>query len=270
MECGMNKNRDNWNDRTPVHEQSEFYDLASFLAGRSSLLSVELDELGDVAGKSMLHLQCHFGQDSLSWARLGARVTGVDFAEEAVKLARSLNDKLGLDARFVCANVYDVPQALPEETFDIVFTSYGVLCWLPDLTRWAEIIYEKLKPGGTFYIAEGHPLADIFEMVDGELRMVYSYFEGEAIVIDIEGTYADRNAKINNSVTYEWAHSLGSIVTALIQAGLRIEFVHEFPFCMYEKFPGLMEKGEDGWWRMKGKEFIPMLFSIRATKPAEA
>jgi SAM-dependent methyltransferase len=154
-------NRLNWNDRTAIHAKSKFYNIDAFWAGKSSLSGLDQAELGDVAGRTLLHLQCHFGKDSLSWARLGARVTGVDFSEEAIAWAKSLNQRLGLDVRFLCSDIYDAKEALQGEQFDIVYTSYGVLCWLPDSTRWAELISTSLKPGGTFYMAELHPLTFI-------------------------------------------------------------------------------------------------------------
>jgi SAM-dependent methyltransferase len=262
-----NENRKNWNDRTTIHEKSTFYDMDTFLTGRSSLLPLEVEELGDISGKSMLHLQCHFGQDSLSWARQGVKVTGVDFSDQAIQLARSLNETLKLDARFVCSDVYDIPKMLPGEQYDIVYTSYGVLCWLPDLQEWANIIYEKLKPGGVFYIAEQHPVADVFEAEQGRLKMAYSYFEEEALRFESDTSYTDSEIKLKNTVSYEWQHPLSEIVNALIGAGLQISFIHEFPYCMYEKYPGCMVQGGDGWWRLKGNESIPMLFSIKTTKP---
>src|SRR5919206_2445351 len=157
----MNKyvesNRSLWDGWTRLHAHSEFYDLAGFKAGRSSLKDIELAEVGDVRGRSLLHLQCHFGQDTLSWARLGAEVTGVDFSTEAIRLARALNEELHIPARFIQSNIYALPDVL-DERFDIVFTSYGVLAWLPDLDAWGEIVARYLKPGGFFYIVENHPL----------------------------------------------------------------------------------------------------------------
>ncbi|WP_204600528.1 class I SAM-dependent methyltransferase [Cohnella boryungensis] len=269
MEMEKNENRKNWDDRTKIHEKSSFYDVQSFLKGRCSLLPLEKQELGDLSGRTMLHLQCHFGQDSLSWARRGVKVTGVDFSEEAIRLARSLNDDLGLDARFVCSDVYAIPEALPDERFDVVYTSYGVLCWLPDLTQWARIIRQKLKPGGLFYIAEQHPVADRYEADEGVLRPCYSYFEDKALRFESDTTYASDGTEppLNHKVTYEWQHPMGKIVTALIEAGLRIVHLHEFPYCMYEKYPGCMVRDEDGWWRLRDEPALPLLFSIKAVNP---
>ena len=155
-------NRTNWDERTPVHAASESYDVEGFKAGRITLHDVERGEMGDVSGKTLLHLQCHFGLDTMSWARLGAKATGVDFSDAAIDLARSLNSELDLDVRFIRSNVYDLPDVLDEQ-FDIVFTSVGVLCWLPDLDKWASVVSHHLKPGGMFYILDGHPLMNVFE-----------------------------------------------------------------------------------------------------------
>lgn len=189
-------NRRNWNERTAIHARSQSYDLAGFRAGRSSLLPIELAEVGDVAGKSLLHLQCHLGVDSLSWARLGARVTGVDFADEALAVARGLNEELGLDTRFLHANLYDLPDLLNEQ-FDIVYTTYGVLCWLHDIPRWAQIAASYVKPGGILYLADFHPLMVAMSdegVVDGAIRLAFPYFPQPEPVYCAPGcTYTDGN-----------------------------------------------------------------------------
>jgi SAM-dependent methyltransferase len=257
-----------WNEWASIHCQSEFYDVAGFRSGKSSLTPLELTELGDVSGKTLLHLQCHFGLDTLSWARLGAKVTGADFSDQAIALARSLSQELGMDAGFVCSDLYTLPQVLTG-TFDIVFTSYGVLVWLPDLERWAQVIAHFLKPGGTFYIAEMHPFAGVFENFQvTELQAAYSYFHSpEPYEVETAGSYADPTAHVGQPVEYEWHHSLADIINALISAGLRIEFLHEFPFCAYAMFP-FMERHEDGWWRLPSDvPVIPLMFSLKAVKP---
>ena len=269
MDAYFRGNLEHWNEVTPIHERSAFYDVRGFKAGKSSLMPIERAELGDVAGKSLLHLQCHFGLDTLSWARLGARVTGVDFSGESVALARSLAEELEIQANFILSNVYDLPSAL-DEKFDIVFTSYGVLCWLPDLERWAQVIAHFLKPGGIFYIVEFHPFACVFngEVDATDLRINYPYFhsvEPTKYEPDGSGTYVNRSATVTTS-TFEWEHSLGDILNSLISAGLKIEFLHEFPYAIERLLP-LMEQGEDRWWRLKeGKDSIPLTFSLMATK----
>ncbi len=264
----MQTNRDRWNELVAIHERSAFYDVPGFKAGKSTLRPLEVQELGNVAGKALLHLQCHFGLDTLSWARRGARVMGVDYSEQAIALARSLGGELKLNADFLCANLYDLPQVLVG-SFDIVFTSYGVLVWLPDLRRWAQVIAHFLKPGGTFYMAELHPFALVFDDRPDvrDWRIRYPYFATrEPMKWQTEGTYADRSAKVEHNVSYEWTHSLSDVLNALIGAGLKIEFVHEFPFCICGILP-FMEQGPDGWWRLKDQEqAIPFTFSVKATK----
>ena len=264
MDKRLQVNRTNWNERTPVHAASDFYDVEGFRAGRITLKDLERREVGDVSGKTLLHLQCHFGMDTMSWARLGANSTGVDFSDAAIDLARSLNDELGLNTRFILSNVYDLPDAL-DELFDIVFTSYGALCWLPDLDKWAAIVHQFLKPGGVFYIAEIHPCIEVFEQSgSGDVRPAHGYFENEFFFEGNEQSYAGTD--LIPSPNYAWAHSLGEIVTALIEAGLVIEFLHEFPFSVYQVFP-VMEKGGDGWWRFpEHNDSFPQLFSIKATR----
>lgn len=268
MDEFMKQNLEHWNEVIPIHHRSEFYDVEGFKAGRCTLMPLEREELGDVSGKSLLHLQCHFGMDTMSWARLGAKVTGVDFSDKAIELARSLSKELAIDANFLRCNIYDLPEVLKGE-FDIVYTSYGVLCWLPDLAEWARIVACFLKPGGTFYIVEGHPINNVFENErdTAELKVSYSYFHSSRPTKwKADGTYADKNAKVT-SPTYEWTHPLGDIITALISAGLKIEFLHEFPYACEDHYP-FMEKAGDGWWRLKGgKETIPLMFSLKATKP---
>nr|WP_238358079.1 class I SAM-dependent methyltransferase [Cohnella zeiphila] len=256
----------NWNDRTAVHAKSAFYGMDDFLAGKNSLSELELSEVGDVSGRSLLHLQCHFGMDSLSWARLGARVTGVDFSDRAIGLAESLNERLGLGARFLCSDLYNAREALQGELFDIVYTSYGVLCWLPDLTRWAELIGASLKPGGTFYMAEMHPITFMYEAADGRLALGDSYFDKEAHCYQSATTYTGDGEELAHPVSYQWQHTLGEIVSALAGAGLTLEFLHEFPFAVYHQFPGLMVQDDRGRWRMKDGDRMPLLFSVKATK----
>ncbi len=263
-----------WNEWTSIHEKSEAYDLPGFLAGKNSLHSLELAELGpsivpdENGAKRLLHLQCHFGLDTLSWARLGAKATGIDFSDKAIQLARSLNERLGLDVEFICSSLYDLPDRLDTE-FDIVYTSYGILAWLPDISKWAEIVSHFLKPGGIFYIAELHPFACVFDDEEQtELKVRYPYFSrADPLEFQPQGSYVDRNAKIVQPVEYEWTHSLGEIITALISAGLRIEYLHEFPYTVDPFCSHLMEKGEDRYWRLKDKrDSVPLMYSIKAIR----
>src|SRR3990172_5144886 len=263
-------NRRHWDEVVPFHVASDFYDVAAFKAGRSTLMPVELAELGDVRAKTLLHLQCHFGLDTLSWARAGAIVTGVDFAPQAISTARNLAAELGIEARFVESNIYDLPRNLQGQ-FDIVFTSYGVLTWLPDLAEWARIAASVVRPGGTFYLIDGHPMGNTFDDSPGAppLTLRYPYFASDTPLQfeEQDGSYAT-DAKLANKRTVEFAHDLGEIITSLIDAGLRIEFLHEFPFAGYKALPGMI-KGDDGYWRLPGTESqVPFLFSVKATKLA--
>jgi SAM-dependent methyltransferase len=176
----FNTNRETWNKKVAIHAASDFYDLDSFKKGASSLNCFELEALGDVRGRSMLHLQCHFGQDTLSWQRKGAMCTGIDISEAAIQLAQDLNSELDLDANFVCCNVLDTSKYVSEK-FDIVFTSYGTIGWLPDLKPWAQMVYERLKPGGIFYIVEFHPIAWMYDYTDSPPELLYGYHHTEAI-----------------------------------------------------------------------------------------
>jgi SAM-dependent methyltransferase len=265
-----NANRKLWNAWTKIHKNSDFYDNESFKAGRNTLRSIELKELGDVSGKSLLHLQCHFGQDTLSWARVGAQATGVDLSDEAIALAQSLATELNLDARFICSDLYELPEVLNGQ-FDIVFTSYGVLAWLNDLPRWAEIIAQYLKPGGTFYIVEIHPFTDTLNDWDPEknLSICYPYFQpNEPMTYDAETSYAEPDGKHTEPITnYQWSHSLGEIINALIDAGLQIQFLHEFPMTVFQHLP-VMQEHDDWWWLPEGSPELPFLFSLMATQPA--
>ncbi len=264
----MEVNRSYWDEVVPVHAGAELYNMVGFKAGGTSLDELERGEVGDVAGKSLLHLQCHFGMDTLSWARLGARVTGMDYSPEGIAKARELAAECGLEARFICCNLYDLPQHL-EGQFDIVFTSYGVLCWLPDLREWARIAASYVKPGGFFYIAEFHPFSYVFDDEADHLRYRYPYFAQEATRFEFDGTYADKEAKLAHHEDYEWNYPLGEVVSALIDAGLRIEFLHEHAFTVYEQLP-FLEKVERARWRFPGgEEPIPLMFSLRAGKPLE-
>ena len=264
----INTNQKMWDQRANVHVKSEFYDVAGFKAGKSSLNPIELEEIGgEVAGKELLHLQCHFGMDTLSLARLGAIATGVDFSGEAIKAARQLNDELGMDCEFIQSDIMELKDNLSGQ-FDVVFTSYGVLCWLPDLKRWAETIAHFLKPGGSFYIVEMHPFGYVFndEIEEPVLQAYYPYFDDPApLRFENEGSYADKDADISHT-SYEWQHSMASIITNLIEAGLRIEYLHEYDYTVYQQFPFLAQGENQIYTLPEGLPPIPLLFSLRATK----
>ena len=260
-------NRRHWDEATPLHVASPLYGVAAFKVGTDNLTSIELNEVGEVRGKTLLHLQCHFGLDTLSWARRGAIVTGVDFARNSIETARGLTAELGLDARFIESNVYDLPTQLSEQ-FDIVFASYGVLCWIPDVRTWAEVAAGYVQPGGNFYLLDGHPLySTLWDSQADDLRLRHDYFDVGAIVSSAEGTYATA-AKLENDTIAEFNHTLGDVVTALIDAGLVIEFLHEFPAAGYRALEGMVHD-DDGFWRLPaGQPSVPFLFSVKARKPA--
>ncbi len=268
----MNKyaetNRQLWDEYVGIHTRSAFYDVPGFKAGRCSLDEIEREGLGDVSGKSLLHLQCHFGMDTLSWARLGAEVTGADFSDEAITFARSLSEELDIPAEFICSDIYELPKKL-DRRFDIVFTSYGVLTWLPDIHRWGEVVGRFLNPGGVFYIVEFHPFATVFDDRDRatELRVHYPYFDEKVMRFDDACSYADGSVELQNNVSYEWMYRIGDVVTALAAAGLRIEYLKEYAHTCEQSLPFLVQ-GNDGRWRLPGDDdgSIPLLFALRAVK----
>ncbi|HAD83115.1 MAG: hypothetical protein A2509_03910 [Candidatus Edwardsbacteria bacterium RIFOXYD12_FULL_50_11] len=256
-------NRELWDNWAEINYQTREYDVEGFLKGRRALYPIELKALGNVKGKSLLHLQCHFGLDTLSWARLGARATGVDFSDKAIGMARGLNDRLGLGAEFIQADIYQLPKKLHKK-FDIVFTSYGVLCWLYDLDKWGKVISGFLKKGGTFFISEFHPFMILFD--EEYQKISYPYFRGKKPIEEIcRGSYADRKSKFVHK-SYEWPYPLSDVVNALIKNGLRIERMEEYPFTVWNYYRG-MKKGKDGYWRLNNqKNTIPLMFSIKAVK----
>ena len=256
----QNINRQSWNDRVDSHLKSEFYDVEGFLKGQTSLKEIELPLLEDVKGKSILHLQCHFGQDTLLLERMGAKCTESDLSDKAIVLARELNDQLELDARFVACDVYDTPQHV-EEKFDIVYTSYGTIGWLPDINRWAEVIAHFLKQGGKLVFVEFHPVVWMFD--DDFTEVKYPYHNAEPIVEEESGTYADRDADIQIR-SISWNHGLGEVVSALLKAGLQIESFNEYDYSPYNCFNGTVEF-EPGKFRIeKLGDKIPMVYSVVA------
>ncbi len=255
-------NKSTWNEKVKVHAKSEMYHLDDFKKGKSSLMPYELEALGDVNSKSLLHLQCHFGQDTLSWSRLGAKCTGVDLSDEGIKLAKQLNEELNLDANFMCCNVLDTSDFI-KETFDIVFTSYGVIGWLPNLKPWGKMIAERLNKGGTFYMAEFHPIVWMFDYLEDKPVMKYGYMQEEVIYEEYEGTYANENSKMI-SKEYGWNHGLGEVVSALTEAGLHIEYLKEHDESPYDVLPDLV-KTDSGMYTTKDKLY-PLIFELKATK----
>jgi SAM-dependent methyltransferase len=259
-------NRANWDDRVPVHLASSFYDLAGFRAGASSLRPFEVSEVGPVAGRRLVHLQCHIGLDTLSWARRGALVSGLDFSAPAISAASSLAASLGLEATFVVSDVYDAVAAFGGQRFDIVYTGIGALVWLPDIPRWARVVANLLAPGGFLYLVEGHPFVQILDESSGSAGLVVArdYFDAAPQVEDYPYTYTDGPA-LSHSRQVEFQHGLGEIVTSLVEAGLRIEFLHEHDFEAFGRF-GSLQRQDDGTYRFPpGQPRVPMMFSLRAS-----
>jgi SAM-dependent methyltransferase len=272
-------NLDLWNNWAQLHLGSKVYDVESFKAGRSSLRSIELEELGDVRGKTLLHLQCHFGKDTMSWARLGATVTGVDFSDKAIEIARQLSAELAIPATFVLSDIYDLPDVLSGQ-FDIVFVSYGAIYWLNDLDEWARIAASYLKPGGVLYIAEFHPFLMVFDDNEGgnadsneddqNLKIAYPYGSTEPLRFETQGSYAAPDADYRG-VEYGWNHTMGDIMNAIIKAGLQIEFLHEHHVSVDGGTLKALEPAGEGLFQLKNpleRAAIPLMFSIRAHKPA--
>ncbi|MBZ4188984.1 class I SAM-dependent methyltransferase [Niabella beijingensis] len=255
-------NRASWNNKVRFHLESDFYDVAGFLKGASSLHSIELNLLGDIEGKRILHLQCHFGQDTISLARMGARVTGIDLSDKAIDAAKELTQKTTTAADFICCDLYELPQHL-NETFDIVFTSYGTIGWLPDLDKWAAVISRFLKPAGTFVFAEFHPVVWMFD--DDFKNIGYSYFNTGAITETYEGTYADRNANLSQSYVM-WNHGLGEVMNSLIRNGLEITRFEEFDYSPHNCFQDTVEIAPKKYGIRHLVNKIPMVYALTAVK----
>ncbi len=261
MKNYFDANQKMWNQRTETHLTSEFYDLENFRLGGSSLKPIELELLGDVAGLSVLHPQCHFGQDTLSLARLGAQVTGYDLSDRAIREARKLATDLGIDARFVQGNVLEMDQHL-EETYDLVFCSYGCIGWLPDLRPWGQQIARRLKPGGRFILAEFHPAVWMF---DDDLREItYSYFNREPIVETTDITYTE-NATEQDITSYSWNHALADVFQALLEAGLQVETFREYDYSPWNCFQNTVPS--PGGWQIEGLAGkLPIVFGLVVRK----
>ena len=258
----IEKNKELWNARTAYHVDSDFYDMESFLRGESSLDEIVINLLGDVKGLSILHLQCHFGQDSLSMARMGAKVTGVDLSDKSIDMARELNEKLNLDAEFICCDLYSLPELLDKQ-FDIVFTSYGTIGWLPDIDKWAKVVSKFLKPGGKFVFAEFHPVVWMF---DNDFdKVAYNYFNVEPIIETEHGTYADKDANLHLEYI-GWNHHLGEVITGLLKNGLTIVAFEEFDYSPYNCFRHTEEVSPKKYRIKHMGNKIPMVFSILGVK----
>ena len=255
-------NKASWNTKTEFHIKSDFYDMNNFRKGKTSLNNIELDILGDINGENILHLQCHFGQDSISLQKLGANVTGVDLSDKAISYAKQIAKELNTETEFICCDIYDLPQYL-DQKFDLIFTSYGVIGWLPDLDKWAKIISRFLKPKGKLVFVEFHPVVWMFD--DEFDKVGYNYFNEGGIKESFDGTYADRDAPITQEYVM-WNHSISEVLNSLIHNGLEINLVNEYDYSPYKCFKHTIEF-EPNKFRIKhfGNK-IPMVYAIEATK----
>ncbi len=255
-------NKKLWNDKTKVHLGSKFYDVESFRKGNSSLKHIELELLGEIRDKRILHLQCHFGMDSISMARMGAQVTGVDLSDEAIKAANNLRDECNVSAKFINSDVYDLID-VHEGQYDIVFSTYGTIGWLPDMDRWAEVVNHYLKPSGKLILVEFHPV--LWMMDDDFQKIEYSYFNKEAIEELTEGSYADNNAKIKNP-SISWNHPIGEVITSLLNKGMKITHFSEYDYSVYDCFDHTIQI-EEGKFMIKGLEgVLPLMYAMTASK----
>ena len=255
-------NKQTWNNKVAIHVASDFYNVSDFLKGKNSVPEIDLTLLGDIRGKTILHLQCHFGQDTLSLARLGAKCVGVDLSDKAIEKAQELNEKLGLDAKFICCDIYDTPNHI-DEKFDIVYTSYGTIGWLPDLDKWAKVISTFLKPNGKFVFVEFHPVLWMFDV--NFTKIQYHYHNEKPIIEEFYGTYAEKDAAINTT-QIGWNHSLSEVFQSLLKNGLHIESFEEYDYSNYNCFNEMIEF-ESGKFRIKHLENkLPMMYSLVASK----
>ena len=260
----LDANRRMWDERVPLHLPSELYDVEGFLSGASPLRPFEQEELGDVGGRRLAHLQCHFGLDTLSWARKGAIVTGLDFSPAAIEAARTLATTTEIDATFTVGDVLEAATIL-DGPFDIVYTGTGAICWIDDLARWARQVAALLQPGGTLYLVEFHPLTDIFS--DDSLEVTRSYFDGGRPCRDeTSGTYADPGAHTRHNLSYTWTHPISSVINTLIRAGFQIDLFNEHDFTLFPRFEGLDRIAGDVHRFPEGHPRIPLMYSLLATR----
>ena len=266
-------NRASWDERVPAHVASPDYQVKRFAddpVHLSEVVRFDLPRLGDVRGLRGVHLQCHIGTDTVSLARLGASMTGLDFSAPAVAAAQDLAARTGTDVRFVQSDVYAAADVLGHGQFGLVYTGIGALCWLPDIRRWAEVVAALLAPGGRLFLREGHPmlwaLAD--QRDDGLLVVDYPYFERpEPMVFDDDGSYATTDVAFENTTTHEWNHGLAEIITALIDAGLELTGLTEHDSAPWAPFPGMMEKSADGEWRLADRPWrVPCTYTLQAVR----
>ncbi len=271
MEDYLEFNRRRWDESVGIHVNSEtgFYRLAEFRAGEDILGPIESSEIGDVAGKRALHLQCHFGLDTLCLARRGAHATGYDFSSEAIAAARALSDETGIAATFVEGDVYTAPSRI-DGAFDMVYVTWGAINWLPDIVRWAEVVAHFLAPGGMLYLLESHPAALALDQDEaGRLVPSFPYFHGsEPIIMEETETYTGDTVKLTNAKSYEWIHPLSAIINGLVGAGLTIDFLNEHSRIAWPMFPCMVEAGRGMYELPPEVPSLPLAFSLKASFPS--
>ncbi len=266
-------NRANWDERAPAHAASADYGAQRYVedpAHLSSVVRFDRPLLGDLSGLDVLHLQCHIGTDTLSLARLGARVTGLDLSPASVAEARALSDRAGPPVDYVIADVYSAVEALAGRRFDLVYTGIGALCWLPDVARWAGVVDDLLRPGGRLFVREGHPMLwAIDETVAGPLTVGYPYFETvEPLDAEELGTYVETDVEFQYNRAMSWNHGLGETVSALLDLGHVITGLTEHRSVPWDALPGRMVRGDDDEWRLtEGSDLLPLSYTLRTVKP---
>ncbi|UVL58446.1 class I SAM-dependent methyltransferase [Pseudomonas sp. B21-012] len=265
-------NRRNWDERAPLHAASGDYEVETFVADPAHLSEVvrfDLPRLGDIRGQRAVHLQCHIGTDTLSLSRLGAEVSGLDFSAQSLAQARALAQRCAARIDYVEADVYAADQVLPAAAFDLVYTGIGALIWLPSIERWARTVAALLKPGGRLFLREGHPmLLAVNEDHQDKLVIEYPYFEREAPTVwDSGETYVETDGVLEQTVTHEWNHGLGEIISALLKHGLQITALEEHDSIPWEALPGQMSKDEGGEWSLdKDRWRLPLSYTLQAVK----
>ena len=275
----MNKyydqNSRHWDNRARVHssKSSDFYNIEEFLNGKSTLLPLEKSTLGNIKGKKILHAQCHIGFDTISLARMGAEVTGVDFSLEAIRKAKEFAYHLQTQVTFIQSNIFDLPKTeLPENSFDIVYASYGVLCWIDDLSKWTATLSKYLKPGGMFLLIDDHPYVSTIELENNKYEIKYNYFKNpEPFEFIVENSYTGEKFKLDVKKSYEWNHSIDEIIMSFLKSGLSITSFYEYDFNFWQRFPFLTKSSEGFYYKDSNKKNIPeykipLMFSLTATK----
>ena len=271
MDDYLRTNRELWDERAPAHAASPDYGLDRFIADSGHLSDVvrfDRERLGDIGSLRGVHLQCHIGTDTISLARLGARMTGLDFSPASIDVAHKLAGETGTPIDFVVGDLYAAPDLLDREAFDLVFTGIGALCWLPDIDRWAAVVRGLLAPGGRLFLREGHPMMWSLDEDRNDLLVVrYPYFRADPLVMQVEGSYARTDVSLPPRTEITFTHALSEVITALLDQGLRITGLVEHQSVPWDALPGQMERMRDGEWRLrKGSERLPLTYTLQALR----